>query len=124
MENNEPKGKNNYKVNVALHLLIAFYSFSGVCSKMASRQTFLSPRFCLYYAGLIAILGVYAIAWQQIIKRMPLTFAYANKSVGIIWTMIWGILFFNEVITINKFIGSIIVMIGTIMYSKGESHEH
>ena len=111
------------KTIILLHLLIAFYSFGGVCSKMASRERFLSPKFIFYYAGLIFILGVYAIAWQQIIKRLPLTFAYANKAVGVIWTMIWGVFIFHELITPQKLIGSLIVMAGIMLYTRGEKYE-
>ncbi|SEW31161.1 Multidrug transporter EmrE [Ruminococcaceae bacterium KH2T8] len=111
------------KTIILLHLLIAFFSFGGVCSKMAAGEKFLSPKFCLYYAGLIFILGVYAIAWQQIIKRLPLTFAYANKAVGIIWTMLWGVLIFHEMLTPQKVIGSLVVMAGIILYTRGEKYE-
>jgi drug/metabolite transporter (DMT)-like permease len=111
------------KTYILLHLLIAFFSFGGVCSKLAAGERFPSFRFCLFYAGLIFILGVYAIAWQQIIKRLPITVAYANKAVGIIWTMLWGFLLFHEDITPQKIIGSLIVMGGIILYTRGEQYE-
>ena len=57
---------------IVLHVLLAVYSVSGILSKMAGKTTFLGLDFCLYYAGIIAILGVYAIVWQQIIKVLPL----------------------------------------------------
>ncbi len=106
-----------------LHALLVFFSFSGVFSKLASRETFLSLRFCLFYAGLILILGVYAIFWQQIIKRLPISIAYANKAVSVIWSMIWGAILFGESISLKKIIGGVIVIIGIILFSSGESHE-
>ena len=106
-----------------LHALLVFFSFSGVFSKLASRETFLSLRFCLFYAGLILILGVYAIFWQQIIKRLPISIAYANKAVSVIWSMIWGAILFGESISSKKIIGGVIVIIGIILFSSGESHE-
>lgn len=115
--------KQRIKTFILLHLLIAFYSFSGVCSKLAAGESFLSFKFCLFYAGLILILGVYAIAWQQIIKRMSVMLAYANKAVGVIWAMFWGVLLFHEVLTPQKIIGSLIVMAGTILYTGGEKYE-
>lgn len=67
---------------------------------------------------IILLLGFYAIGWQQIIKRLPLTTAFANKAVTIVWGMIWGLLFFNEKITTGKVIGALLVMVGIILYSK------
>lgn len=54
---------------VLLHLLLFFYSFCGVFSKLASANEFLSFKFCLFYGISIIILGIYAILWQQILKN-------------------------------------------------------
>ena len=82
---------------------------------MASTQPFLSLRFCLCYGGMIAILGVYAIAWQQIIKHMPLTTAFCNKAVEIVWGILWGFLIFKEAIKWNMILGAVIVIAGVII---------
>ena len=102
------------KINkyVWLHLLLIFFSFCGVFSKLAAQNDFLSLKFCLFYGISILILGVYAILWQQVLKRFSLTTAFFNKAVTIIWGMLWGILFFKETITLNMIIGAIIVLIG------------
>ncbi|MBP5492057.1 MAG: transporter [Clostridiales bacterium] len=100
-----------------LHLLLGVYSLSGVFSKKAAGEAFLSLRFCLFYGGIIFLLGIYAIFWQQIIKRMPLTTAYANKAVTVVWGLLWGIVIFHEGITIKKTIGALIVMAGIVIYS-------
>ena len=62
---------------LALHLLLLVYSFSGCFSKTAAGQPFLSLKFILLYGGTLVILAVYALGWQQIIKRLPLTTAFA-----------------------------------------------
>ena len=111
------KTKNTWKILLFLHLLLGVYSLSGVFSKKAAGETFLSLRFCLFYGGIIFLLGIYAIFWQQIIKRMPLTTAYANKAVTVIWGLVWGIVIFGEGITIKKVIGALIVMAGIVIYS-------
>ena len=64
---------------VLLHIMLMIYSMSGICSKLAAGQKFLSMKFCLYYGLIILLLGFYAIGWQQIIKRMPLTAAFAKR---------------------------------------------
>ena len=82
--------------------MLMIYSMSGICSKLASGEAFLSFRFCFYYAIIILLLGFYAIGWQQIIKRLPLTTAFANKAVTVIWGIIWGAVFFHEKVTVGK----------------------
>lgn len=102
------------KVNkyLLLHLLLFAYSFCGVFSKLAAQNEFLTLKFCLFYGISIVILGIYAILWQQILKKFSLTTAFFNKAVTIIWGMLWGILLFKENVTWNMIIGTIIVLVG------------
>ncbi len=106
-----------------LHITLLIMSFSGVMSKSAAGEAFLSLRFCLFYGGMILILGVYAICWQQLIKRLPLSLAYANKAVTVIWGMVWGVMFFGEQITAKKLIGAAIVIVGVVLYSMENNNE-
>lgn len=108
------------KTLVLLHIMLMIYSMSGICSKLASGQQFLSFKFCLYYGLIIVLLGFYAIGWQQIIKRMPLTAAFANKAVTVVWGIIWGFIFFHEPITAGKVIGAVLVIVGIVMYSMAD----
>ncbi|WP_312103036.1 DMT family transporter [Pygmaiobacter massiliensis] len=114
------KEKTSPKLYLALHLLIAVFSLSTVCSKMAAKQTLLSPMFFLFYGLVLFLLMVYAVCWQQIIKRMPLTTAYANKAVTVIWGLIWGIVLFNEKITLGKLIGAGVIILGIILFALAE----
>ena len=105
-----------------LHIVLLVFSLSTVLSKLASGEEFLSMRFCGLYAGIILLLGIYAIVWQQLIKHLPLIFAYANKAVTVIWGLIWGHLLFSESITPNKVIGALIVIAGIVVFSLGEKN--
>ena len=109
--------KNKAKTFILLHLMLMVYSLSGVCSKMASKQKFLSFKFCLFYGCIILLLGFYAIAWQQIIKCLALTTAFANKAVTIVWGIIWGMIFFQEKVSVNQIIGAVIVIVGVVLYA-------
>lgn len=108
---------NERKTLCALHLMLMVYSISGICSKLAGRYPFLSLKFCFFYGIVILLLGFYAIGWQQIIKRIPLTLAFANKAVTVIWGSIWGVLFFQETITVGKIIGTMLVVAGIVLYA-------
>lgn len=106
----------NTKTILALNILLIFFSLGGIFSKLASKQSFLSLKFILCYGSLLFIMFVYAIGWQQIIKRLPLTMAYANRAVTIVWGIIWGLLFFNEKLNVGKIIGAVIVIAGVLLY--------
>ncbi|MNT04470.1 4-amino-4-deoxy-L-arabinose-phosphoundecaprenol flippase subunit ArnE [compost metagenome] len=103
-----------------LHILLVFYSFCGVFSKLASGYEPLSIQFILFYGTSIFILGFYAILWQQVLKHFSLTVAFMNKAVTVIWGVIWGFIFFDENITIKMVIGTIIVLIGICLVVKSD----
>ena len=115
MINEETKRNDGIKYLIILNILLAVYSLSGVCSKMAAQNEFLSFWWLFWYALVILNLGVYAIVWQQIIKHLPLNTAYANKAVTIAWGILWGALFFHETIKWNMIVGALIVIVGVIV---------
>jgi uncharacterized membrane protein len=121
MKNDAPSGKADAKRKITirdillLQLIVAIYTLSGVAGKFASGNSFLSWRFVLFYGAEICILGVYALLWQQIIKKFDLSVAYANRSIALLWSLIWAILFFHEKVTVQNMIGVLIVIAGTIL---------
>ena len=88
-----------------LQFAMLIFSLSNICSKMAGEQELLSPEFILWFGGLILTMGLYALIWQQVLKRMPLMTAYANKAVVILWGLLWGRLFFQEPVSLTKVAG-------------------
>lgn len=115
--------KEKIKVLFLLHIMLMVYSMSGIFSKLAAGEPFLSFKFCMYYVIIIFLLGFYAIGWQQIIKRLPLTMAFANKAITIVWGIVWGFVFFHEPITIGKVIGAVLVVTGVVIYAKSDEDE-
>ena len=111
------------KTLFALHLLLMVYSTSGILSKLAAGVDFLSWQFVALYAGIIALLGVYAIGWQQILRRMPLTSAFSNKAVTIVWGIVWGALFFSEPVTVGKVIGAALIIAGVVLFAHADGEE-
>lgn len=107
----------------ALHALLMLYSCSGILSKMAAGQPFLSLGFIACYGGMIAILAIYAIGWQQIIKRMPLTSAYANRAVTVVWGVVWGWLVFHEGVSVLQLVGCALVIAGVALFASVDGRE-
>lgn len=100
-----------------VNIMFFVYSFTGVLTKYASREQFLSIRFLMFYGGVLALMGIYAVVWQQIIQVMPLMVAYANKAVVIMWGLLWGVLFFDERISIGKLAGALMAATGVILFA-------
>ncbi len=104
-------------VFLVLHFMLFLLSVGGICSKLAAGCSFPGVKFCMYYGCLIMILGIYAVGWQQVIKYLPLSFAFANKAVTVIWGTVWGCLIFRETLSVGKAAGIILVVAGIVLYS-------
>ena len=100
---------------IKLQIVLLFYSFFGIASKLAAGEKMFSHRFFLYYGVILMNLALFALVWQQIIKHMSLVTAYCNKVSVIIWGMVFGCLFFHESITVYKLIGIAMVVVGVIL---------
>lgn len=105
------EGKKKWILLILLQLVIMVYTMSSVAAKFAA-------GFIICYGIEICILGLYAIFWQQIIKRVDLSVAYANRSIAILWSMIWAALIFGEHISVQNIIGVILVIAGTMIVNK------
>ncbi len=100
---------------ILLHLSLVVNSLAGTASKLAGRQKFLSFKFMFWYGVMLVITMAFAVAWQQILKHMSLTFAFTNKPITIIWGLIWGVTIFREVLSWKMILGSVIILIGIII---------
>ena len=114
----------NIRIYLKLNFFIFLYSIGVICCKLASEAMFMSKEFIVLYTVFILILAIYSIAWQQIIKHISLSSAYANKAVNIIWGMLWGVLIFKEKVNLGKIVGALIVIGGVLMYSWSERNTY
>ena len=114
------------RVFLALHALLLLFSGTTVLSKLAAGEEFLSLRFCLFFGGEFLLLGIYALGWQQILKRLPLTVAYTNKAVTLVWSLVFGALLFHEQVGLRQIAGCVLVVFGVILFvlADGEEDAH
>jgi drug/metabolite transporter (DMT)-like permease len=77
----------------------------------------MSLAFILLYGAVLVILAFYALVWQQVIKRLPLTFAYANRAITVVWGIVWGYLFFGESVNPVMLVGAVIIICGIVLYA-------
>ena len=106
---------------LGLHVLLGIYALSDVCSKYAAGAGFFDVAFFLFYGLMLAFLGIYALGWQQIIKRMPLSSAFANRAVTIVWGIFWGAMLFGEDVTPGKLAGAAIIMAGIVLFAHADA---
>ena len=51
---------------------------------------------------------------------MPLTLAFANKAVTTVWGLVWGLLFFQERVTVGKLAGIALIVAGVVVFSTAD----
>ena len=105
-----------------LQLIIMIYTFSGICAKLASGQETLF-RLLLFTGLEFLCLAVYAILWQQAIKKFDLSVAYANRAMVLLWSMIWAVLVFHDTITLKNILGVALVIAGTFVINTEKNQE-
>lgn len=108
--------KNKIFDYLLLYAGFAVYSFASVLAKYASAQSSFGLM-AAYLIGEIAVLGVYAVFWQQALKRFPLVVAMSNKGVTVVLSLIWSAFLFQEEITAVNILGTLIIFVGIWMVS-------
>lgn len=106
-----------------LQLLMMFYAVGGIFIKNAANEPFLSTKYILNYGAVLLILMIYAVFWQMILKKIPLSVAMANKSTTVIWGLVYGFLFFQEKITIGNLIGAAVIIAGIVIVVSADKEQ-
>lgn len=117
------KKEMKWKDILMLQAVFMIYSISSVVSKFASGKELLSFEFIVFYGLDVMVLGIYALLWQQVIKRFELSIAYANKAITLLWALVWGVVIFHEQITAGKVIGILLVMAGIFILNSSSKEE-
>jgi drug/metabolite transporter (DMT)-like permease len=94
------------------------YACVGICTKMAAMHEPMSWPYLLWFMGAVAIIGLYAVLWQQVLRRVELSTAYLFKGTTLIFTMLIAALLFGETITVPNIIGSVIIITGITLLAK------
>ena len=119
------KRKLNFRDFLILQAVVIVYTASSVLGKLAavSAEGENGWGFLLLYGAEIGVLGIYAVLWQQVIRRVELSVAYANRAVALLWSLLWSVFLFGEKITPAQLWGIALVMIGTAVINGGKEAE-
>lgn len=118
------KGTISIKNILVLQAVVVIYTLSSVVAKFATGQELFSFSFFLFYGLEIVILGVYAILWQQMIKRFDLSVAYANRAMALLWSAVWAIVLFRDTLALKQVIGIAFVILGTVIVNSDQKQEN
>lgn len=105
-----------------LQAVVIVYTLSSVVAKIATGKELFSFSFFLFYGLEIVILGIYAILWQQMIKRFDLSVAYANRAMAIVWSAVWAIVLFEDVLAMKQIVGIAFVVLGTVIVNSDQKN--
>lgn len=112
---------------IALLLINLLYASVGIFTKLASQYDFLSWSYIVFFVIAVGIIGIYAILWQQLIKRIDLTTACVFKGTGLIYAMLFAYFIFDEQISWNNILGVFIIITGIVLYAyhpKAQNTKH
>lgn len=103
-----------YIVLIGINML---YACVSIFTKYASQQDFMSWNYMLGLIGAIGVMGLYAVLWQQVLKRVELSLAYMFKGTSLIFVMLLACILFGEQITWNNIVGAIIIIGGIVLFA-------
>lgn len=101
---------------VVLYSAFLIYSLSAVCAKAAAQQGLFVKAF-LFLCLEMGCLGIYALIWQQALKRFPLVTAMAHKGVVVVFNLFWSVLIFQEKVTVCNVAGAVVIICGICVVS-------
>ncbi|MGN0305416.1 MAG: EamA family transporter [Lachnospiraceae bacterium] len=106
---------------ILLQAVVILYTLSSVMAKFASGEEALE-KIVFFFGMDLFFLGLYALFWQQLIKALPLSVAYANRAMALLWSALWARLIFDEKIGVKQIAGIVLVIIG-ILIINGDKKE-
>ncbi len=98
--------------HLLLYAALFIYSLTLNFGKLASGHPMFSFKFLFFYGIEILFMLIYSFLWQIVLKRFPLTVAYANKPLATILGLLWGVLIFHETVSWRMLLGTIIILFG------------
>lgn len=102
---------------IFLIVINLLYACVSIFTKYASQQEFMSWNYTVGLIGAIGVMGLYAILWQQVLKRIDLSLAYMFKGTSIVFILLLAYVFFGEQITWNNIVGAIIIVGGIVLFA-------
>ena len=118
----QDRRRETLKLALITQFFVFVFALGMIAQKFAGQQQFPSVLFIVSFGAVLFFNFVYAIAWQQILKRLPLAEAYSHRSMTVLWSLLFGYLLFQESITIPLLLGSVLIIIGVYLVQTDGIH--
>lgn len=97
------------------------YATTGIYNKLASMQEALSWAYFEFLLLVVFVMGIYAVLWQLVLKRVPLSQAYLFKSMSIVFSLFFAWSLFHEVITTKNLVGCALIIAGIMVSARQQT---
>ena len=111
------KKRNLYALAI---VAIVFESLSSTVLKLGGQYPFLSAGSLFFFCLAVGIMALYAVAWQLLLERLPLTTAYLRKGLTYVLIFVWAAVFFHEQIQPKQIIGMAVIIVGMVVSMSDE----
>lgn len=106
----------NISINYFYILIInLFYSILIIITKLISDYPLISWGLILGLSLVFLLFFIYAVVWQQLLKKVSLSVAYMFKGSSIVFIVLASWLVFNESISLNNLLGCCLIIIGIVI---------
>ena len=107
----------NKRRNIVFLAIVAVFmeSLTSPCLKLGGRYPFMSPGYIAWFCLAVLILCFYAVCWQLILEKLPLTTAYLRRGFSYILIFVWATLIFHEAITWKQILGIAVITVGMVI---------
>lgn len=107
------ENKRDFREKLYIILIYIFFSLVATLGKYnAITSRVGSIRFFVLYSIQILGYAIFTMIWQRSLRYFELSYAYSMKGTTILWSILFANLFFNETITVNNMLGSLIIIVG------------
>lgn len=93
---------------------------AGFFTKLASSYDFCSFPYLCCLLGVLFVLGLYAILWQLVLKKVSLNRAYLFRSLGLPYGLAIAYFAFHEEVSWQNILGGVIVLCGLLILTSGK----
>lgn len=111
------KGPLKYSILVGVNFV---YACVSIAMKAASVQEPLTMPYFICLVCAFCGMAVYALLWQQVLKRIPVGDAYMFKGTSLIFVLLFSVFLFDEGISATNVLGACIIIGGIVLYARAE----
>lgn len=110
-------GLGNIVLLLGVNLL---YALVSLMAATVARLPLFSLLFLLGVGGVFVLFGLYAIVWQQLLKRLPLSLAYMFKGTSLLFVLLLSALFLDDAITWQNLVGAALIIVGIVLFARAD----